>query len=603
MEESFFAQVARRHSCRGHQAAQCIRNATSLPTRSSEGGFVIGDLLPTNSRLRECLRDVNQNLSFLQCTCSLCLPTTKRAVRDFDIQLAQAIANPDKDKDGLRRCFAVLALAGGHFTFRAWDACSTGGELLPFLNGFLHPGLIDSNLRLFAPLVDNGKNARQLAEQFIECVRGHCWLTDIPRFDIGTQSKVFTERKNLPFTHLIPVPSTGTRPGKLFRKIRIDPDYTDSDVLKRLSFAHNDEHAKEDAQREVDNLFDVKRLGIPGVAELLLAFTTFDDRQQHKHLIFHLYDFDLEQVLLSRSEDSLPPFFQWSSSSSVVDLPLSRHPLWESAMDLLLKIARIHNPPQQATGLEDGLILQVAHLDLKPANIVIDKEGKLLLIDLEHAIFNVRVENETSGFDGRAGTFSYAPPEGDLPQTGEAQHRYGRSYDVWSLGCVLLEIMTCILCVTRDGDSVAAFRAARSDDSPGEQHSAFWRRVGTSYEIKDAVKRKIEIITAEFGPRVAGQIRKMLAIEKSARPKSLQDCITEFTSQGDLDELTFVRKNEIAIFATRLSNVSFEFDTTTRSLTLVLLCGDQNRRVAVPLSGWFSSISVVHIMLTLTSSG
>ena len=52
MAESFFARVTRECGCKGHDAAEQIRQATRLPDRPSDGDVVISDLLPSDARLQ-----------------------------------------------------------------------------------------------------------------------------------------------------------------------------------------------------------------------------------------------------------------------------------------------------------------------------------------------------------------------------------------------------------------------------------------------------------------------------------------------------------------------------------------------------------------------
>lgn len=234
IEESFFVRTAREDGCRGHEAAERIRRATRFPARSEggdfDGGVVTGDVLPTRSRLRACLADVRVVQEFLRCMCSTCGPITRITPDDHDQSLAQAIADPRKD--GLRRCFTVLAFAGCHFSFRTWDRCSTGGQLRPFLERLLRPSGFEDREKLFTPFIQSGRTRLgidELAQAFDRCVRQQWWVVDIPTFDRTGQR---LEDRNLPFTEVIPVGSTGAKPGKLFRKVVIDQDYCESDEMK-----------------------------------------------------------------------------------------------------------------------------------------------------------------------------------------------------------------------------------------------------------------------------------------------------------------------------------------------------------------------------------
>lgn len=76
----------------------------------------------------------------------------------------------------------------------------------------------------------------------------------------------------------------------------------------------------------------------------------------------------------------------------------------------------------------------VYHRDVKPANILIDRRGKLRLTDFGLAM---REDARWNHADQRAGSWPYMSPE---QVRGEAQFVDGRS-DIWSLGVILYEML------------------------------------------------------------------------------------------------------------------------------------------------------------------
>ena len=76
------------------------------------------------------------------------------------------------------------------------------------------------------------------------------------------------------------------------------------------------------------------------------------------------------------------------------------------------------------------------HFDLKPDNILVEREGNWLITDFGQAALTEHRRSATPRVSGHFGTDAYAPPEIDDKIT-----VFGRSYDIWSLGCITLEVV------------------------------------------------------------------------------------------------------------------------------------------------------------------
>jgi serine/threonine protein kinase len=82
------------------------------------------------------------------------------------------------------------------------------------------------------------------------------------------------------------------------------------------------------------------------------------------------------------------------------------------------------------------------HHDLKPANILLFLTPSPLWKICDFGMANLKHgdKSETSHHDGKGiGTYMYQPPE--YFQPGQASG-HGRPFDIWSLGCIILELLT-----------------------------------------------------------------------------------------------------------------------------------------------------------------
>jgi serine/threonine protein kinase len=83
--------------------------------------------------------------------------------------------------------------------------------------------------------------------------------------------------------------------------------------------------------------------------------------------------------------------------------------------------------------------MKVKHKDLKPANILV-KDGKVIITDFGIAKDVIDEETTASLISGGAqGSPMYIAPEINLGQ------QRGRAVDIFSLGCIFLEIATCLV--------------------------------------------------------------------------------------------------------------------------------------------------------------
>lgn len=79
------------------------------------------------------------------------------------------------------------------------------------------------------------------------------------------------------------------------------------------------------------------------------------------------------------------------------------------------------------------------HHDLKPANIVLFKGPPGIWKICDFGLANIKHHEEESGTEYVSGTYDYQPPE---YFTNDSGRKHGRPFDVYSLGCIVLELVT-----------------------------------------------------------------------------------------------------------------------------------------------------------------
>lgn len=135
------------------------------------------------------------------------------------------------------------------------------------------------------------------------------------------------------------------------------------------------------------------------------------------------------------------------------------------------------------------------HLDLKPSNILITGKGSartLVITDLGQAYFRqIRTGRGSGGYSAitpNAGGTTYAPPDQQIDSKGHIH----RSFDVWSFGCILLEVVVFII---QGWEGLKEFRDDRTSGTTPQaqgQTACFYRLVGKVFVVKEAVSTKIK---------------------------------------------------------------------------------------------------------------
>lgn len=195
-------------------------------------------------------------------------------------------------------------------------------------------------------------------------------------------------------------------------------------ALKKIRLDTESEGVPSTAIREISLLKELDHINIVRLLDVVHS-------EKKLYLVFEFLDMDLKKYM-----DSAPP--------SGLPLPLVKSYLWQ----LLQGIAYCHSH-------------RVLHRDLKPQNLLIDREGNIKLADFGLArAFGVPVRTYTH----EVITLWYRAPEILL-----GGKFYSTPVDVWGIGCIFYEMITRKAMFPGDSEIDQLFRIFRTLGTPDEK--------------------------------------------------------------------------------------------------------------------------------------
>jgi len=111
---------------------------------------------------------------------------------------------------------------------------------------------------------------------------------------------------------------------------------------------------------------------------------------------------------------------------------LRRHIYYDTMLGLISGLAYIHREIDGEVGY---------HRDLKPSNILLFEKPKWVWKICDFGCSNLKPAGQT-GTSNFVSTRYYAPPEFSVDRDRAGCETHGRAHDVFSLGCVFLELAT-----------------------------------------------------------------------------------------------------------------------------------------------------------------
>jgi len=227
-----------------------------------------------------------------------------------------------------------------------------------------------------------------------------------------------------------------------------------------------------------------------------------------------------------------------------------QHWLWQGMVDVIAALKFFHSPEDPELGL--GLLI-AAHFDLKPANVLVDEDGTLIVTDFGQARIDQLKSSGGTYLSAHVGDLNYRPPPpgasvrefaAGLGSVDESS--WSRAYDVWSMACIMTEVIEYI---TNGGpDGFKSFRESRRTEH--DSSIAFWKASPEGgCELRQSVQRTLERFRSHedrYLNTVTDLLEAMFSIRPADRP-SLADCLAVILPDVRINDWPFLDNEEISI--------------------------------------------------------
>ena len=308
-------------------------------------------------------------------------------------------------------------------------------------------------------------------------------------------------------------------------------------ICKQLERPDNEGTLANEFDEEVSILSALRCLQHPNIITLITAFS----KGTTHNFLFPVADRDLNKLL--ETDYRLPGF------QTVTEIVGS---LWglSSALDA------VHYYFFPKFGIR-----QIGcHYDIKPSNILVNN-GKLLLSDFGLSRLQKMEEGSQTTF--RKGGADYLAPECE-DVTGRFKHRrVGRASDIWSLGCVLAEILAYLSVEPAKGPkAVQSFKEdRRTKFEPFIMYPFFGHKV-INPSVRRLLEHCIQNLSCELG-LLARIVDKILQFDPDQRPSAgdVTRLLFHLTQQRRVSEI-------ISILGTDGKSLDLELDIEVERLKI-----------------------------------
>lgn len=241
---------------------------------------------------------------------------------------------------------------------------------------------------------------------------------------------------------------------------------------------------------------------------------------------------DVGNIIFPEAMTNLGHYLRDTSLDTPFDTPfgapsqisnVEHHPFFDQMLGMARSLHKILD--YEADDDSRNNILYGYHFDLKPANILVEECGRFIISDFGQAHFR-KVGATSSKVVGFGGTESYAPPEID-----DMAMRQNRRYDIWSLGCIYLEICSFIVLGYAGVRELDRLRVSTSADL-SKSDDRFFLRAGTECYMKPAILSWMNQLPSRcqndsstaFIKEIIALVRSMLHVNVEQRCTSKELC-------------------------------------------------------------------------------
>ena len=216
-------------------------------------------------------------------------------------------------------------------------------------------------------------------------------------------------------------------------------------------------------------------------------------------------------------QEKLNLVFPWARDGTLQDLLSGPRPeTFKSDKAILIALSELCSAVfavHQFISSRSGLELIGCHHDLKPANILV--EGRRFLL-ADFGLSRFKEASESSDTPSRTVHPYYASPECRKPENGSEMPIIHRSSDIWSLGCIIAEVVTNML---NGAEGVEDFKKKRKFESGSVVRYRF-HRGGQEEPGVTAWINKLQESGSRTQRMLGRLVWEMLQIQHEHRPRA-----------------------------------------------------------------------------------
>ena len=266
-------------------------------------------------------------------------------------------------------------------------------------------------------------------------------------------------------------------------------------IRKRIKMLRRQETTEKAFRQELECLDLFRFLRHKNIIELLGSYTHKDEH----NILFPVLPMDLSAFL--QANERFGDFIHNATFYSALS-------------DLSSAVETVHNFFLDVPGRQDSISRIGYHHDIRPKNILVTR-STFILADFGLARFKATEENSKTGW--KSGVGDYIAPE---CMDEEFNHqRIGRSIDIWSFGCLIMEIATYMQAGPPGVDHFRKERATRDEITKFTDHY-FFERYGLKRSVEQVLHRLSKTQNDQGIRCLAKVAENLLQIEVDERPKA-----------------------------------------------------------------------------------